>query len=47
MSTGRNNRFVIFQFGVVVGLSNLERTEQNRANEHEYGAHSQHIQAQG
>ena len=34
-------------FGVVVGLLNLECPQQDRADESEHGAHSEHIQSQG
>jgi hypothetical protein len=36
-----------FFFGAVVGRLNSECPQQNRANENEHGAHSQHIQSQG
>ncbi|MGH6788414.1 MAG: hypothetical protein ACRECC_01890, partial [Pseudolabrys sp.] len=36
-----------FVVGVVVGLVNSERTQQNGADENKHSAHSQHIQLQG
>jgi hypothetical protein len=34
-------------FGVIVGLLNLECPQQDRADESEHGAYSEHIQSQG
>jgi hypothetical protein len=36
-----------YWFGVVVGRLNSECSQQNRANENEYGAHREYIQLQG
>lgn len=36
-----------FWFGVVVGLLNSERAQQNCADEYKYGTYSQCIQPQG
>jgi hypothetical protein len=33
--------------GVVVGYLNSECSQQDRANEHEHGAHCQHFESQG
>ena len=36
-----------YWYGVVVGLLNSKCPQQDRANESEHGAHSEHIQLQG
>jgi hypothetical protein len=36
-----------FWFGVVVGRLNSKCPQQDRADESEHGAHSEHIQSQG
>ena len=36
-----------YWFGVVVGLLNSECPQQDRADESEHGAYSEHIQSQG
>ena len=37
----------IYWFGVVVGRLNSECPQQDRADENEHGAYSEHIQSQG
>jgi len=40
-------RRMVPAFGVVVGLLNSERTQQDRADKDKHGAHRQHVQSQG